>query len=82
MIQYAEGIHSRLQMSPFREMERFDTDTFECVRRSSVCCVRIIRDFHGSDVRAPTEVPEPVNRHRLPRLRKKDGAELETIHRA
>ena len=54
----------------------------ECVRRASVCCVRIIRDFHGSDVGATHRSSGTVNRQGLPRLCKKGGAEPETIHQA
>jgi hypothetical protein len=44
--------------------------------------IRIIRDFHRSDVGATHRSLGTVNRHRLPRLCKKGGAELETIHQA
>jgi hypothetical protein len=61
---------------------RIEARWIECVRRASVCCVRIIRDFHGSDVGATHRSSGTVNRHRVPRLCKKGGAELETIHQA
>jgi hypothetical protein len=60
---------------------RIEARWIACVRRASVCCVRIIPDFHGSDVRATRRSSGIVNRHRLPRLCKNGGAELEPFTR-
>ena len=49
----------------------------ECVRRASVCCVRIIRVFHGPMYSATRRSSGTVDRQRLPRLCKKGGPELE-----